>query len=539
MLTMGPQDALLTREAPPRSSAKAATWAVVTGAMASAIVLCVPYMAAPTTNLHTQAAPVTRVTLRTPAARPAAPLNAARTLQGLEPARRGTVAESQVPLSAGRPPLTRQPSMPAHHVAGMVLAFFGSMVAVLLRTKSWLSSTAAPDADLLAAATPEAGAHAYRRFVHRQRVQAEPWVMASMEGEVDDEGLGDIPLNYNSLRWVPLTDSDLRSEDREPEPGEEVMPIFPLQHAVHMPGSDHVLNIFEPRYCQMYNDIIMNGSRRFVVTLIQPTPEKGEEKLMGSRKADRSIAEVGAVFYIEELNKVDEETDGMIKYVCKHKVIGLKRLKKLINPKNLGDRRTYLKAVVEDFVDEDEGEDCLTDELAMSETFRNVVQLHKRLGEAEAVRFSDSMDVPGNMGTRGESGTFWQTANLWQVLLQERLGAFQTARVVAETAMVQEFLAQQGVDLDSLVMKADNGRVGIRLADLPEGLQEKYLRLQEEFQEESKPFVNLLIFFFQSLIQEASHQKRLQMMDEVMTKEVRRLQAKVALQSLFPGSVDD
>ena len=44
----------------------------------------------------------------------------------------------------------------------------------------------------------------------------------------------------------------------------------------------------------------------------------------------------------------------MIKYVCKHKVIGLKRLKKLINPKNLGDRRTYLKAVVEDFEDEAE-----------------------------------------------------------------------------------------------------------------------------------------------------------------------------------------
>jgi len=44
-----------------------------------------------------------------------------------------------------------------------------------------------------------------------------------------------------------------------------------------------VLNIFEPRYRDMYNDILFNGARRFMVTNIDD--ESG------------SLGEVGADFY--------------------------------------------------------------------------------------------------------------------------------------------------------------------------------------------------------------------------------------------------
>ena len=46
---------------------------------------------------------------------------------------------------------------------------------------------------------------------------------------------------------------------------EVVLPIFPLGSNVHLPYSEHVLNIFEPRYRAMYNDILFNGARRFMV----------------------------------------------------------------------------------------------------------------------------------------------------------------------------------------------------------------------------------------------------------------------------------
>eukprot|EP00965_Chrysotila_dentata_P217574 6190087-Pleurochrysis_carterae.AAC.1 len=67
------------------------------------------------------------------------------------------------------------------------------------------------------------------------------------------------------IRWFPLV--DITSDDVEPKGGEgcSVMPLFPLG-ATYLPYTSPVLNIFEPRYRQMYNDILMNGARRFCVT---------------------------------------------------------------------------------------------------------------------------------------------------------------------------------------------------------------------------------------------------------------------------------
>ena len=47
------------------------------------------------------------------------------------------------------------------------------------------------------------------------------------------------------------------------DPTTMVLPVFPLGSTAYMPHSDHVLNIFEPRYRKMYNDILFNGARRF------------------------------------------------------------------------------------------------------------------------------------------------------------------------------------------------------------------------------------------------------------------------------------
>ena len=42
------------------------------------------------------------------------------------------------------------------------------------------------------------------------------------------------------------------------------MPLFPLG-VTYLPYTQPVLNIFEPRYRQMYNDILFSGARRFMV----------------------------------------------------------------------------------------------------------------------------------------------------------------------------------------------------------------------------------------------------------------------------------
>ena len=78
---------------------------------------------------------------------------------------------------------------------------------------------------------------------------------------------------YGDVVWLPKMDP---RKDPEVEPtlraelGEFVIPMFPLGSHVYLPDSEHVLNIFEPRYRSMYSDILFNGSRRFSVPMCAP-----------------------------------------------------------------------------------------------------------------------------------------------------------------------------------------------------------------------------------------------------------------------------
>jgi hypothetical protein len=110
----------------------------------------------------------------------------------------------------------------------------------------------------------------------------------------------------------------------------ETLPLFPLGGIVYTPNSEHVLNIFEPRYRQMYNDILMNGSKRFVVAMCHPS-EEGR------------FAKVGVLFSLEELKEVSGMTADRVKYICNHRVTGRVRLHEVLNPEAWESRDTYLK----------------------------------------------------------------------------------------------------------------------------------------------------------------------------------------------------
>ncbi|EOD22859.1 hypothetical protein EMIHUDRAFT_195264 [Emiliania huxleyi CCMP1516] len=111
-------------------------------------------------------------------------------------------------------------------------------------------------------------------------------------GDINDGGI-------SSVNWVTV---DASGPDVEPteEEGTSVMPLFPLG-AAYLPHTTPVLNIFEPRYRAMYNDILFNGARRFMVTNVEP--ETG------------ALAEVGVVFYLDELK------EDRVKYIGQHRVI--------------------------------------------------------------------------------------------------------------------------------------------------------------------------------------------------------------------------
>lgn len=120
------------------------------------------------------------------------------------------------------------------------------------------------------------------------------------------------------------TDNDNTSSNTE------ILPLFPLGGIVYTPNSEHILNIFEPRYRQMYNDILMNGSKRFVVSMCHPN-EEGR------------FASMGVLFTLEELKEVSGMTADRVKYICNHRVAGRVQIHEVINPEVWESRDTYLK----------------------------------------------------------------------------------------------------------------------------------------------------------------------------------------------------
>jgi Lon protease-like protein len=169
--------------------------------------------------------------------------------------------------------------------------------------------------------------------------------MAGEDGEdyyrEDDEN----PLSrgIDSVSWLPPVSGPRRpppsrsvfdpsddDDDDDAEGSTETLPLFPLGGVVYTPNSEHVLNIFEPRYRQMYNDILMNGSKRFVVSMCHPS-EEGR------------FAKVGVLFSLEELKEVSGMTADRVKYICNHRVTGRVRLHEVLNPEAWETRDTYLK----------------------------------------------------------------------------------------------------------------------------------------------------------------------------------------------------
>jgi len=225
--------------------------------------------------------------------------------------------------------------------------------------------------------------------------------------------------------------------------GAEILPLFPLGGFVYTPNTEHVLNIFEPRYRQMYTDILMNGTKRFVVATSHPT-QKGR------------FAQTGVLFELEDLKEVSEQTADQIKYICNHKVTGRVKIHQVLNPEAWSTRKTYLK--IEGTIQDDsnkgmEGTDSKPNDTVYSSVvaaatakeenelvaaFGSLVDLQHDL--EEDVRFTQAAkrtlavkDGPGEDG-------LWQTIRLWQSFVDQRLMARQNELQSDFQKRLQDFL---------------------------------------------------------------------------------------------------
>jgi len=363
------------------------------------------------------------------------------------------------------------------------------------------------------------------------------------EDEEDDEeedfANGPLSDGVDSVAWLPtvLGASDV-TDPKITQADAEFLPLFPLGGIVYTPNSEHVLNIFEPRYRQMYTDILMNGSKRFVVSMSHPT-ESG------------SFAQMGVLFELEELKEVSEQTGDQIKYICNHKVTGRVKLHRVINPSAWDSRETYLRVegtIIDDSGKDDEEEE--KDEALPNDTYGSLAaaassgfasKLEKSLQESfsalveiqhdleEDVRFTrPSVATLAVKDGAGKDG-LWQSIKLWQTFADQRLMAQQNELQQEFQERLQAFLKKErGLNEDELPS-------AIGFEELSEELQAEVQELQKRMQIELQPLVLESTLTMQKILEASDHEARLKLLKYFIENETKRLSTKRALKGMFGG----
>ena len=259
------------------------------------------------------------------------------------------------------------------------------------------------------------------------------------DDEDDIDPLEPLANGIDSVSWLPSVKdtktSTSSSSSSEEHPNAELIPLFPLGGIVYTPNSQHTLNIFEPRYREMYTDILMNGTKRFAVSMSHPTKSG-------------TFAQMAVLFELEDLKEVSERTADQIKYICNHRVTGRVQLHRVLNPQDWETRSTYLRA--EGTVIDDSGKSSSSslssegdnnpsiessssasasivvrdienpvEQKLLKDAFAELVQLQHEL--EEDVRFTRASVLTLAVQPGSQKDGLWQTIKLWSSFIDQRL----------------------------------------------------------------------------------------------------------------------
>lgn len=321
----------------------------------------------------------------------------------------------------------------------------------------------------------------------------------------------------DSVNWLPSLENQKSDAISTIRDGAQVLPFFPLGGIVYTPHSTHVLNIFEPRYRKMYNDILMNGSKRFVVAMAHP-----EEKGM--------FAETGVIFYLEDLREVSEMTADQIKYICSHKVTGRVKIHRVINPEVWATNEDYMKVEATILEEEDENSDkaqlaAISEEQRLKQSYADLVKLQHDL--SEDVRFTMDSVSSLSVDPGGGDDSLWLTVRLWQSYIEQRLNARQSEMQKEFQEKLIKFLKkEQGIDEKELPS-------AIGFQELSPDLQKEVTDLQQRMIVELEPLVLESTLTMQKILETDEHKGRVNLVRYFVDAEKKRLEARKVLQNVF------
>mmetsp|Transcript_7054 Transcript_7054/g.20487 ORF Transcript_7054/g.20487 Transcript_7054/m.20487 type:complete len:463 (+) Transcript_7054:586-1974(+) len=364
---------------------------------------------------------------------------------------------------------------------------------------------------------------------------------AALDDDDEDDAAfdekGPLAKGIDSVSWLPSVAG--AKGDNMPitsmEKGKEIIPLFPLGGFVYTPNTEHVLNIFEPRYRQMYTDILMNGSKRFCVVTSHPT-EQGR------------FAQTGVLFELEDLKEVSEQTQDQIKYICNHKVTGRVKINRIVNPEVWETRETYLKAegtIIDDSGKDNEPKDepmagnpygaviaaaSTKDENDLRIIFSKLVDLQHEL--QEDVRFTNSAKATLAVKDGAEEDGLWQTIRLWQSFIEQRLVSRQNELQQEFQEKLKKFLKKEKG------LKQDELPSAIGFGDLSPELQVELQELQKRMAIELQPLVLESSLTMQKVLEAEDHSARCKLLKYFMQAEATRLNTKKSLMGLFSDVSD-
>lgn len=81
------------------------------------------------------------------------------------------------------------------------------------------------------------------------------------------------------------------------------IPVFPLRGAILLPRATLPLNVFEPRYLEMVNDV-MSGDR--LIGIVQPAPGAGHDEEESPIERSVGLRNVGCVGRVTTYQEVDD-----------------------------------------------------------------------------------------------------------------------------------------------------------------------------------------------------------------------------------------
>jgi len=303
----------------------------------------------------------------------------------------------------------------------------------------------------------------------------------------------------SSGSWLEVTNTPTV----EASEGASVMPVFPAP-AILWPESTVEFCVVEPAHRRLYQDLLATGARQVVAPFAR----------MFLADGSCLMHDTAPVLHLTELKDMTERTNGAMKYLARHSVVGRASIKRLLNPSALFEtdatqqRVNYLRAETE--VLQDTGRETGSPELA------------QYWGDLAAV--AQRIDEPrmSNVSVKEVSAaSHWQLAALWYKLR------------VAVHAHRSE--AQVADAVNSWIQKEqEQGRMHKAAGDALETLPQPLLNQIKRLKGPLGPQLDMRFYEpFLTLLGTNDAQSRKQLMESMALEELKLTRTRASLKAMF------